>query len=43
MKTKENTKKNSTKIKNRAGVSQEFIQRISEELQAIRKSKATAS
>ncbi|MEN8241908.1 MAG: hypothetical protein ABFS17_08300 [Chloroflexota bacterium] len=43
MKTKENTKKNQIKIKNRAGVSQEFIQKISEELLALRKNRATAS
>lgn len=42
MKTKENTKK-STEDKNREGVSQEFIQKMSEELLAIRKSKAAAN
>ena len=43
MKTQEKIKKNTTEIKNRAGVSQEFIQKLSKELLAIRKQKPAAS
>jgi hypothetical protein len=43
MDNKNKSKKKQNQIKNRAGVSQEFIQKISEELLAIRKSKAAAS
>ena len=43
MKTQEKINKNTTEIKSRAGVSQEFIQKLSEELLAIRKQKPAAS
>jgi hypothetical protein len=43
MKTKENTKKAAAGLKSRSGVSSEFIQKVSAELQAIRKHKPASS
>jgi hypothetical protein len=43
MKTKENAKKAAADIKARSGVSNEFIRKVSAELQAIRKNKSAAS
>lgn len=43
MKQKENTKNTTGDMKDRSGVSSEFIQKVSAELQAIRKNKSAAS